>query len=744
MHFIHVCSARVLKLVILGALLFQAGMAYSQARLEAWSILGPDGRNPCGLTLASDGNFYGASRLGGLSYEQGVPSGTGTIFRITPTGNLTRIHVFDGTDGSLPITGIVQGKDLSLYGVASSGGKDGWRGPGIIYKVSLSGVYKVLHEFNITDGEYPNPLLIGKDGNFYGTTTYGGAHSYGVIFRMDSSGAVTLLHSFNIVDGSRPNGRLAQTPDGTLYGVTGVGGATGKNFGTVFQINPDGTSFRSLYSFSGPDGIWPSEGLVLAGDGNLYGATAGGANLQPFSRHGTLFRITPLGELQTIHTFDGMDGSGPGSFVGENLELGPDGSIYGATAEGGMGLATTMGWGTIFRIDTHGSFSCLYRFPASNDSYSEKSIRLYYPIGNIAFAPNGDLYGTSGRGGQTDDGAIYRLRLGTALVPSVSSLSPAMGPPGTMVSVVGNHFTGSVNVTLNGVSCENAVVVNDKLLIFKVPAGGTSGKVTVITPKGNSTSATTFSVSNSWPVPMITSFFPTSGPPGTLVAIRGTGRSSAMGVTVGGKNTLSGSARSDSLVTYMVGPGTGVGKISISTKGGTATSTAGFTVTAASSPTISSVSHSATTINVKVTVVGQNFMGVSSLKFNGVPAYLFRVLSPTTITAYVPSTATSGKVTVSTVGGTATSARNLGIAPVLSSFSPILGVAGTAVTITGTNFNGATKVMIGDVLITNFTVVSNTTIHAVVPPGAASGIISVSTPIGTGNTGALNTAIFAH
>ncbi len=166
---------------------------------------------------------------------------------------------------------------------------------------------KTLVSFNGTDGASPTSIPIqGSDGNFYGTTYQGGASNIcaggcGTVFKMTPGGMLTMLYSFCsqgvCTDGAEPVGDLVQGTDGNFYGTTSVGGANDNNgvgVGTVFKITAGGT-LTTLYSFGSQpnfaDGADPVAGLVQASDGNFYGTTAGGGA----NGWGTVFKITPNG-----------------------------------------------------------------------------------------------------------------------------------------------------------------------------------------------------------------------------------------------------------------------------------------------------------------------------------------------------------------------------------------------------------------------------------------------------------------
>jgi len=241
-----------------------------------------DGRNPSGgLTLGKDGDFYGTTLLGGASK-------LGIIFKITQNGLETVLHDLgtypDNVADPLP-TSLIQGSDGSFYGTTSNSGR--YDNTGSVFKITPEGAYTLLLSFlGSPDGSNPTALAEGADGNFYGTTGHGGAGAgYGTVFKITPTGVETVLYSFGgSPDASSPNG-LVLGADGNFYGTTYGGGAM--NVGTLFKITPAGV-YTLLYSFGGsPGGSFPN-GLVLGSDGNFYGTTnGGGAN-----NSGTVFKLT--------------------------------------------------------------------------------------------------------------------------------------------------------------------------------------------------------------------------------------------------------------------------------------------------------------------------------------------------------------------------------------------------------------------------------------------------------------------
>ncbi|HEY6292936.1 MAG TPA: choice-of-anchor tandem repeat GloVer-containing protein [Terriglobia bacterium] len=289
----------------------------------------------------TDGNFYGTTYLGGANDQ-------GTIFKLSPSGALTTLHSFDGTDGAEPLAGVVQAGNGAFYGATYLGGS---KGDGTVFKVTSSGTFTMLHSFcsqtGCADGENPFAVLIlGTDGNLYGTTLAGGSHGDGTVFKITPSGTLTVLHSFcsqsGCPDGEFPQTGMVQGTNGNFYGTTILGGAYGN--GTIFKITPSGTltTLYNVCSQSGcPDGNYLYAGLTQATDGNLYGIMQiGGAH-----GYGTIFKMTPSGMMTTLYSFCSQSGCSDGEYPAGGLVQDTNGNLYGTTADGG-----TAGDGTVFSL----------------------------------------------------------------------------------------------------------------------------------------------------------------------------------------------------------------------------------------------------------------------------------------------------------------------------------------------------------------------------------------------------------
>jgi hypothetical protein len=249
----------------------------------------------------------------------------------------------------------------------------------------------------------------------------------------------------------------------------------------------------------------------------------------------------------------------------------------------------------------------------------------------------------------------------------------------------------------------------------------------------------TYTIQGGGNPPTITSFSPSSGAVGTPVDIQGTNFTGATQVAFNGTSDPSFQVNSSSDISAHVPTGATSGTITVTTPNGQATSSTQFTVSGGGGnpPTVTSFSPTSGPVGTNVTITGTNFTGANSVTFNGTAATAFTVNSSTQIHANVPSGATTGKIAVTTGNGTGTSSTNFTVTtgsprPTITGFSPTQGFPGTKVTITGTNFTGATSVLLGT-KAASFTVNSSTSITATVPTESFLGSYrwTVTTPGGS-------------
>jgi hypothetical protein len=311
-----------------------------------------------------------------------------------------------------------------------------------------------------------------------------------------------------------------------------------------------------------------------------------------------------------------------------------------------------------------------------------------------------------------------------AAAPTITSYTPLTVGAGMTVTITGTNFVGVTSIKFNGVPSTVYVVASPTTIRAIVPVT-TSGYLSIQTTGGKVTSTVPYTYYNP---PKITSFSPLTVGAGTTVTITGTGFTWASTVKFNGVAATFSTFVNETTIRAIV-PKTTSGRVTVTDKGGTATSAAPYTFVPA--PTITSFAPTTVSTGATVTITGTNFTNATDVKFNGVPATIFVVASPTTIRAIVPVTS-NGKITVTTRGGTATSTASytLVAAPTITSFAPTSVCAGTTVTITGTNLTGATSVKFNGVAATTFVVASATTIRAIVPT-TTSGKITVTTPGGT-------------
>jgi uncharacterized repeat protein (TIGR03803 family) len=474
-----------------------------------------DGEFPNALVQATDGNFYGTAAHGGAHntstcYNQGC----GTIFRITPSGTLTTLYNFCSQsgceDGETPDAALIQSTNGNLYGTTYYGGIAGGNclpdGCGTVFTITLSGKFTTLHSFDGTDGAGPAGALIqGTDGNFYGTTNYGGTNSLGNVFQITPNGVLTTLYSFctqpgpGCPDGSLPFDGLVEGTDGDFYGTTYGGGPLGG--GTVFKITSTPPyTLTTLYSFCTPGGPCPDDGwaivagVVLGSNGNFYGITFyGGEDRDCHDLEGgcgTAFSIGP-GHTKTLHHFCSLPNCTDGANPQAGLVQGTDGNFYGTTAFGGAKRRPCFGdlrCGTVFTVTSIGTLTTLHSFDGADGANPDEG---------LIQGTDGNFYGETAAGGVNRCSGLYPgcgtvFRLSVALEPFVKT-QPTSGIVGAAVTILGTSLTGATSVTFNGTAA-TFTVVSRSLITTTVPLGATTGKVKVTFPHGVRSSNVPFRV----------------------------------------------------------------------------------------------------------------------------------------------------------------------------------------------------------------------------------------------------------
>ena len=282
-------------------------------------------------------------------------------------------------------------------------------------------IFSNLVSFTGVGGAWPggNPwsgLVVGADGNLYGTTTAGGSNNVGTVFRLTTGGVFTSLFSFNCTNGSAPYAALTAANGGTFYGTTSSGGVS--NWGTIFLITTNG-AFTNLFSFTGTNNPWqganPAAALMPDGAGNLWGtANFGGVTnglYLNFSTllgygYGTMFELATNGTVTTPVVFGGTNGAHPSG----GLVLAKDGNFYGTTTWGGIGISRNFsGYGTIFRLSPDGTFTNIYEFTGNADGG--------FVYAGLVQGPDDYLYGATFGGGSAQNGTLFKVSTNGDFVP---------------------------------------------------------------------------------------------------------------------------------------------------------------------------------------------------------------------------------------------------------------------------------------------------------------------------------------
>ncbi len=441
-----------------------------------------DGMWPkAGLIQGSDGYLYGTTANGGQY-------GFGTVYKVLPNGqNYTLLYEFQGTDGSGPCGHLLMIGNM-LYGTTVAGGGAG----GVLWQINTTPgaagqhgyAETTLYTFTGPFGSGPHDgVVLGPDGSFYGTATYGGptsaanANAQGVVFKFNPiTHAYTVLHTFTETqielvnpatdtntnsDGYWPIGGVVFAPDGYLYGTTAAGGVVSTltsaglvmsdpNWkycgGTVFRLTPSGSNFSVLHRFHwatasstgapvrNGDGATPVARLFLASDGRFYGTTSIGGNGRPNDNNegpGVVYSITPgiaaSSDFRLEHQFASNGNATDGIFPMGSLIQGSNGHLFGTTRLGGPG-----GSGTVFELGlSPGSASAGTQFYATDWAFADKDINGSQPLCDLIQGQDGNYYSTCNLDGANGYGTVFSLSpaLGLYAIHSFGSIASNPGIP---------------------------------------------------------------------------------------------------------------------------------------------------------------------------------------------------------------------------------------------------------------------------------------------------------------------------
>jgi uncharacterized repeat protein (TIGR03803 family) len=597
----------------------------------------------------------------------------------------TNLFTYPGTDNNT--SGITwpsvlsQGQDGLLYSTIQT---NGTYNSGSVYKISTTGQYTLLYSFcaekppcGTTGGIPTGGVTLGVDGNLWGTTTNGGKDAAGTAFKITPAGTLTSLYGFaNGTDDSAPIFTLLQGQDGNMYGVSEAQYNT--QYGSFFKLSTKGAITSHPFTYT--DGAAPD--LPVQGtDLNFYGTTQGGGD--PTCKCGVIYRATAAGKITVLHAFTGYpsDGNRPIGILGQ----GSDGSFYGTTYGGGANND-----GSVFKITPAGVYTLLYSFGSTGDGV--------LPIAGLTLGADGNFYGVTSGGGSDDGGH----------------------PGGTLFRIT---TAGKETVLYNFcvISCFDGLSPTTRLVQH------TNGKF-YGNSAGNSLGGAVF-YSFDVGLKPFAKLVNWSAKVGAKVGILGQGFTGTTAVSFDGIPAKFVNS-SDTYMTATVPAGALTGTVTVTTFTGSLKSDRTFLV----EPQVKSFTPTSGVVGTTVTITGVSLTQTSGLTIGG-KAATFKVNSDTQIAATVPVGALTGKtVTITTPGGAASSTVKFVVAPLVKSFSPATGPVGTSVVITGNGFTKTTEVTFGGVAATSFKAINDTQVDALVPTGAVTGPIAVSTAGGTGTS----------
>jgi uncharacterized repeat protein (TIGR03803 family) len=422
------------------------------------------------LVQGIDGNLYGSIWWGGTTV---YCTSCGTAYTISPDGKLADFYNFCSqpgcADGASPHAGLTQGKNGDFYGVTTAGGAFS---NGTVFELTPRGELTTLYSFcslpNCTDGDFATGgLVFAANGNFYGTTEGGGISTYciggcGTVFEITPEGKLTTLHTFcsaiSCPDGAGPNAALVQAADGNLYGTTNFGGS---GAGVIFKVTLQG-KITTFYSFNGEaEGANPNN-LIEAADGSLYGTTGSGG----VTGGGTIFTITLGGKLTVLNTFCVADEPSCINAPAAGLVQASDGNFYGTTTAGG-----TNDEGAIFKTSPSGKVTILHNLCSEN-------CPGWSPIASMTQGTNGELYGTTEVSTVSGFGTVFSWSMN--LTPLIEP-SPNFGRAGQTIGILGNGLASATGVTFDGVPA-TFTIESETFIRAMVPDGATTGTVRVTFP----------------------------------------------------------------------------------------------------------------------------------------------------------------------------------------------------------------------------------------------------------------------
>jgi uncharacterized repeat protein (TIGR03803 family) len=402
------CRALLLLAIALAILLSAAMQAQTFTVLHTFTGANDGDEPQASLTLDGAGNLYGTASYGGSV-------GMGTVFKLTdrPSGwALTTLYSFSGgSDGAIPLGGVIFGPDGSLYGDTSAGGDSGYGTvfnlkpqPRVCNSTECPWLKTTLYQFtDEQDGSAPmGNLLANAAGDLFGTTS----GPFGSVYKLtplNHSWIYSLLYSFNYFGGPyQPYAGVISDTAGNLFGTTANGGdgecyRGGGPCGTVYELSPVGSSWRLnvLYEFQGRgDGGYPRGALIADRFGNLYGANTAGV----------VFMLTPGGGSWAFNSLYQFQGPcpvqfGPSCGPWGALVMDASGSLYGTAY-----LYGAYSYGSVFKLTPSNGgwiYTDLYDFTNGSDGS--------FPMAGVTLDANGSIYGTTEFGGSSNFGVVFEI-----------------------------------------------------------------------------------------------------------------------------------------------------------------------------------------------------------------------------------------------------------------------------------------------------------------------------------------------
>jgi uncharacterized repeat protein (TIGR03803 family) len=485
-----------------------------------------------------------------------------------------------------------------MYTVSANGGTF----YGTVFKFNTSGTVSVVYDI----GYIPwGGLTLGTDGELYGEDGDGGTvencgvSGGGQVYKVTTAGSPTFLHNFTGTgDGCNPQGQPIEGANGIFYGTT-----LGPNNGTAYSVTSGGT-FTNLHTFTGTDGSQVYAPLVQGTDGNFYGNTVYGGT----SGDGVIFKMTATGTVTVLHNFNGAADGAHGYF---GLIQATDGNFYGvAQGDGTM-------YGTIFKITPGGVYTVLHTFTGEPSDGSS-------PGSSLAQGSDGKLYGVTAAGGTSNGGTIFSLTTSGGSSYSVlynfedTSSTTGYNPASPLIENTDGTFYGTTYYGGLYSTCNCGVI---------------------------------YSFTNG--LKAYASLVSTSGAEGAKIGILGQGFGSTTTVKFGGTQAVTVTRSGSTYLTATVPAGALTGSVTVTTGSTVLTSSQSFRVT----PTMKTFSPESGAVGALVTITGTGLEQTTKVTFDGKTAS-FTVVSDTEVTATVPTGAKTGKIIVTTKGGSVTSASN--------------------------------------------------------------------------------------